>query len=138
MWVPNLLAIQPFSVFFLAENLQSHMNLFNLWAKLGDFRQMFVAFLENMNFRNGRSRLQYLHKNNIWHVLSFLYLHLLICARNLLASTEDGRSMTTFYYYSVKHQSGLQRKTFSKLLYIFLIHLNVLQIKYICHFIWGT
>ena len=35
---------------------------------------------------------------------------------------QDGRSMTTFYYYSVNHQSGLQRKTFSKLSYIFLIH----------------
>ena len=27
--------------------------------------------------------------------------------------------MTTFYYYSVNHQSGLQRNTFSKLSYIF-------------------
>ena len=42
--------------------------------------------------------------------------------------TEDGRSMTTFYYCSVNHQSGLQRNTFSKLSYIFLIHQNVLQI----------
>ena len=33
--------------------------------------------------------------------------------------TEDGRSMTTFYYYSVNHQSGLQSNTFSKLSYIF-------------------
>ena len=33
--------------------------------------------------------------------------------------TEDGRSMTTFYYYSVNHQSGLQRNRFSKLSYIF-------------------
>ena len=32
---------------------------------------------------------------------------------------EDGRSMTTFYYYSVNPQSGLQRNTFSKLSYIF-------------------
>ena len=31
--------------------------------------------------------------------------------------TEDGRSMTTFYYYSI-NQSGLQRNTFSKLSYI--------------------
>ena len=38
--------------------------------------------------------------------------------------TEDGRSMTTFYY-----QSGLQRNTFSKLSYIFLINQNVPQIK---------
>ena len=30
---------------------------------------------------------------------------------------EDGRSKTTFYYYSVK--SGLQRNEFSKLSYIF-------------------
>jgi hypothetical protein len=29
--------------------------------------------------------------------------------------TEDKGSMTTFYYYSVNHQSGLQRNTFSKL-----------------------
>ena len=29
--------------------------------------------------------------------------------------------MTTFYYYSVNHQSGLQKNTFSKLSYIFLI-----------------
>ena len=42
--------------------------------------------------------------------------------------TEDGRSMTTFYYYSVNHQSGLQRNTFSKLSHIFLIHQNVPQI----------
>ena len=39
-----------------------------------------------------------------------------------MVGTEDGRSMTTFYYYSVNHQSGLQRNTFSKLSYIFLIH----------------
>ena len=32
---------------------------------------------------------------------------------------EDRRSMTTFYYYSVNHQSGLQRNTFSKSSYIF-------------------
>ena len=43
--------------------------------------------------------------------------------------TEDGRSMAIFYYYSVSHQSGSQRNTFSKLSYIFLIHQNVLQIK---------
>ena len=29
--------------------------------------------------------------------------------------TEDERSMITYYYYSVYHQSGLQRNTFSKL-----------------------
>ena len=28
--------------------------------------------------------------------------------------TEDGRSMTAFYHYSVNHPSGLQRNTFSK------------------------
>jgi hypothetical protein len=33
--------------------------------------------------------------------------------------TEDGRSMTTFYYCSVNHQSSLKRNTFSKLSYIF-------------------
>ena len=33
--------------------------------------------------------------------------------------TEDGRSMTTFYYCSVNHQSGLQSNTFSKSSYIF-------------------
>ena len=45
-----------------------------------------------------------------------------------VALTEDGRSMTTFHYYSVNHQSGLQRNTFSKSSYIFLIHQNVPQI----------
>ena len=39
--------------------------------------------------------------------------------------TEDGRSMTSFYYCSVNHQSGLQSNTLS---YIFLIHQNVPQI----------
>jgi hypothetical protein len=34
-------------------------------------------------------------------------------------TTEKERSMTTFYYCSVNHQSGLQRNTFSKLSYIF-------------------
>ena len=43
-------------------------------------------------------------------------------------TTKDGRSMTTFYYCSVNHQSGLQRNKFSKLEYIFLIHQNVPQI----------
>ena len=42
--------------------------------------------------------------------------------------TEDVRSMTTFYYCSINHQSGLQSNTFSKLSYIFLIHQNVPQI----------
>ena len=41
---------------------------------------------------------------------------------------EDGGSMTAFYYYSVNHQSGLERNTFSKLSYIFVIHQNVPQI----------
>ena len=36
--------------------------------------------------------------------------------------------MTSFYYCSVNHQSGLQNNTFSKLSYIFLIHQNVPQI----------
>jgi hypothetical protein len=35
--------------------------------------------------------------------------------------------MTTFYY-SVNHQSGLQRNTFSKFSYFSLIHQNVPQI----------
>ena len=39
--------------------------------------------------------------------------------KRALKSTEDGRSMTTFYYCSVNHQSGLQSKTFSTLSYIF-------------------
>ena len=34
-------------------------------------------------------------------------------------STEDGRSVTGFDYYSVNHQSGIQRNTFSKSTYIF-------------------
>ena len=40
----------------------------------------------------------------------------------------EGRSMTTFYYCSVNHQSGLQSNTFSKLSYIFLMNQNVPQI----------
>ena len=40
---------------------------------------------------------------------------------NSIQATEDGRSMTTFYYCSINHQSGLQRNTFSKLSF-FLIH----------------
>ena len=48
--------------------------------------------------------------------------------KKLPQGTENGRSMTTFYYCSVNHQSGLQRNTFSKLSYIFLIHQNVPQI----------
>jgi hypothetical protein len=35
---------------------------------------------------------------------------------------KDGRSMTSFYYYSVNHQSGLQSNTFSKLSHVFLIY----------------
>ena len=41
------------------------------------------------------------------------------CEALICCTTEDGRSMTTFYYYSVNHQSGLHRNTFSKLSYIF-------------------
>ena len=36
-----------------------------------------------------------------------------------ILTTEDGRSMTIFYYCSVNHQSGLQSNTFLKLSYIF-------------------
>ena len=49
-------------------------------------------------------------------------------------STEDGRSTATFYYYSVNHQSGLQRNTFSKLSYVFLIHQNVPATNYVNSF----
>ena len=35
-----------------------------------------------------------------------------------LATMEDGRSMTTFYYCAVNHQSGLQRNTFSAVIAI--------------------
>ena len=48
--------------------------------------------------------------------------------RKLKSFMEEGRSMTTFYYRSVNHQSGLQSKTFSELSYLFLIHENVPQI----------
>ena len=41
--------------------------------------------------------------------------HLTILGRMM----EEGRSMTTFYYNPVNHQSGLQRNTFSKLSYFF-------------------
>ena len=37
-------------------------------------------------------------------------------------SVTDGVVMTTFYYYSVNHQSGLPKNTFSKLLHICFIH----------------
>ena len=37
----------------------------------------------------------------------------------LVLITEDRRSMTTFYYCSVNHHSGLESNTFSKLSYIF-------------------
>ena len=47
-----------------------------------------------------------------WHLKQF-YLFIF----NLM---EDEMSMTTFYYYSVNHQSSLQRNTFSKSSYIFL------------------
>ena len=43
-------------------------------------------------------------------------------------TTEDGKTLTTFYYCPVNHQSGLQRNIFSKLLYIRLIHQNLTQI----------
>ena len=43
------------------------------------------------------------------HVIEVLCLF--VCVDN----TEDGRSMTAFYYYSVNHQSGLQRNIFMKL-----------------------
>ena len=33
--------------------------------------------------------------------------------------TEDGRSMTTFYYCSVNHQSGLQSNIFKIIIYSF-------------------
>ena len=56
------------------------------------------------------------------------FSHLAACIEITHSITEDGRSMTTFYYYSVNHQSGLQRNTFSKLSYIFLINQNVSQI----------
>ena len=39
--------------------------------------------------------------------------------KKLPQGTENGRSMTTFYYCYVNHQSGLQSNTFSKLSYIF-------------------
>ena len=60
------------------------------------------------------------------NILEFVIFenHLTILGRMM----EEGRSMTTFYYYPVNHQSGLQRNTLSKLLYILLIHQNVLQI----------
>ena len=48
-------------------------------------------------------------------ILSELYVRLEVLVRGM----EDGRSMTTFYYCSVNHQSGLQRNTFSKLSYTF-------------------
>ena len=53
---------------------------------------------------------------------------------SLMVGTEDGRSMTTFYYYSVNHQSGLQRNTFSKLSYIFLIHTSKCATNYVISF----
>ena len=46
----------------------------------------------------------------------------------IILSTNHGVVMTGFYYYSVNHQSGLQRNTFSKFSYIYLTHQNVPQI----------
>ena len=38
--------------------------------------------------------------------------HLAACIEITHSIMEDGRSMTTLYYYSVNHQSGLQRNTY--------------------------
>ena len=43
----------------------------------------------------------------------------------MVCSTKDERSMTTFYYGSVNHQSGLQRNTFLNYHMFILIHQNV-------------
>ena len=64
--------------------------------------------------------LHYVTKTHI--PMYWIQMHLFV------SNVKDGRSMTTFYFYSVNHQSGLQRNTFSKLSYIFLIHQNVPQI----------
>ena len=48
--------------------------------------------------------------------------------KNQVQINKGWRSIATFYYYSINHQSGLQRNTFSKLSCIFLIPKNVLQI----------
>ena len=50
------------------------------------------------------------------------------CLMLILHKAQIRRSMTSFYYCSVNHQSGLQSNPFSKLSYIFLIHQNVPQI----------
>jgi hypothetical protein len=42
--------------------------------------------------------------------------------------------MTTFYYYSVNHQSGLQRNAFSKLSYIFWY---IKMCRILWHIFWG-
>ena len=56
-------------------------------------------------------RYTYLYITHLIFILDFSMIY----RRTLLSLvTEDGRSMTTFYYYSVNHQSGLQRNTFSK------------------------
>ena len=52
------------------------------------------------------------------------------------STTEDRRFMTTFYYCSVNHHSGLQRYTFSKLSYIF-FNTYIKMCRKLCHFIWG-
>ena len=54
--------------------------------------------------------------------------------RFLACPTEDGRSMTTFYYCSINHHSGLQSNTFSKLSYIFLICTSKCAANYVISF----
>ena len=76
-------------------------------------------------------------KTNIkkWSIAQTLFLYsqsiisvpqTVFCLNTKFVVCTEG--MTTFYYYSVNHHSGLQRNTFSKLSYIFLIHQNVPQI----------
>ena len=39
--------------------------------------------------------------------------------RKFVHCTKDGRSLITFHFFSVKHQSGLQRNTFLNISYLF-------------------
>ena len=68
--------------------------------------------------------------------IAFFCWKRIVLARSICISSGDylkakithGVDLTTLYYYSANHQSGLKRNTFFKLSYIFLIHQNVPQI----------
>ena len=66
------------------------------------------------------AQIAYIHEAKKYLVLDFMQMLQVILYHWVV--------MTTFYYNSVNHQSGLPKNTFSKLSYIFLIHESVPQI----------